>query len=38
MDKNEDKAEEHIEWLVEHALEWEPQEPSRSQSKPKSIN
>ena len=36
MDKDEDEAEEHFEWLVEHAPEWEPQEPTRS--KPKSIN
>ena len=36
MDKDEDEAKDHFEWLAEHAPEWEPQEPSRY--KPKSIN
>ena len=38
MDKNEDEADEHFKWLVEHVQKWEPQEPSRSQLKSKSIN
>ena len=36
MDKIEDKAEKHFEWLAEHAPKWETQEPTGS--KPKSIN
>ena len=24
MDKNEDEADEHFDWLAEHASEWEP--------------
>ena len=33
MDENEDEAKVHFEWLVEHASEWEPKEPSRSRAK-----
>ena len=36
MDKNENEAEEHFEWLAEHAPKWELQDLNRS--RPKSIN